>query len=203
MSTTPIRRALLPVGATLLAVTLAACGSDTGHSGDHGSMTGGSTASSSPSAASDHDQADVMFSAMMIPHHEQAVEMADLVPSRTENPQVRALADKIRAEQQPEIETMKGWLEEWGATPMDMAGDHSGHGMSGMMSDEDMTALAGLEGAAFDRRWLEMMVAHHEGAIEMAQSVIASGKHEGTRTLAQAIITAQKQEIEEMRTLLG
>lgn len=202
MSTTPMRRALLPVGATLLAVTLAACGSDTGHSGDHGSMAGGSS-SSAPSAASDHDQADVMFSAMMIPHHEQAVEMADLVPSRTENPQVRALAEKIRGEQQPEIDTMKGWLEQWGASGMADMGDHSGHGMSGMMSDEDMTALAGLEGTAFDRRWLEMMVAHHEGAIEMAQSVIASGKHEGTRTLAEAIVTAQKREIEEMRTLLA
>ncbi|MBT9255237.1 DUF305 domain-containing protein [Phycicoccus sp. MAQZ13P-2] len=205
MSTTTRRRALSAAGA-VLALALAGC------SGDHdvtagspmrqGSMhpTSGAATSADPSAG--HDQADVMFSMMMVPHHEQALEMAELVPSRSDDPALRDLAQRIEQEQQPEIDRMRGWLDSWGAGSTSGTGS-MGHSMTGMMSEGDMAELASLKGAAFDRRWLTMMVEHHEGAIEMAQDVLRAGRHEGTRELAAAVIETQQREIDEMTAMLA
>ena len=195
------RRAAL-AAAGVLVLGLAACGTDDGHGGH---MDGTTTGGSAPSADGDHVQADVVFNAMMVPHHLQAIEMADLVPDRTKDPEVRDLAERIRGAQQPEVDRMTGWLAAWGAAPMDQHGhgDHGDEGgTSGMMSDEDLVELGALRDAAFDRRWLEMMVEHHEGAVTMAQTVIRTGRHTGTRALAEEIITAQQQEIAEMKALL-
>ncbi len=143
-----------------------------------------------------------MFSMMMVPHHEQALEMAALVPSRSDDPALRDLAQRIEQEQQPEIDRMRGWLDSWGAGSTSGMGS-MGHSMTGMMSDGDMAELASLKGAAFDRRWLTMMVEHHEGAIEMAQDVLRSGRHAGTRELAGAVIETQQREIDEMTAMLA
>lgn len=201
MRTTSTRVALAAT-ASVLVLGLAACGdSDDGHAG--GSMAGGSSARSSASAPTDHDQADVMFSMMMVPHHLQAVEMADLVPSRSTDAEVIALAGRIKAAQQPEVDTMASWLGAWGAEPVlghdDM--DHAGTG--GMMSADDLRELAALTGPDFDDRWLEMMVEHHEGAVEMAQDVIRSGRHAPTRALAVDIVEAQQREIAQMKAMLA
>lgn len=197
-------RAVMAAGTLTLALALTACGGDDDSMG--GAMSSGTMserASASPASA-DHDQADVMFSTMMVPHHQQAVEMADLVPDRSQKPAVLALAQRIKAEQQPEIDTMSGWLKEWGVALPDAMGDHAGDmGMSGMMSDADMSSLEGLKGTEFDRRWLEMMVAHHQGAITMAQGVLRSGTHAGTDELATAIVAAQQKEIIEMQRMLA
>lgn len=193
-------RFVAAVAASSLALALSACGSDDGHGTNHGSMTG---SSASPGAAADHSQADLMFSAMMVPHHLQAIEMADLVPDRTQDPEVRDLATRIRAAQQPEVDRMTGWLAQWGASPM---ADHEamdGHGMGGMMSADDLRELATLKGAAFDTAWLEMMVEHHEGAVVMAKDVQRNGTHAGTKALAAEIITSQQAEITEMKALLA
>lgn len=191
------RRGLLAAGIPLIALAFTACSGDStsGHGASH------STTSSAASSAADHNQADVMFSMMMVPHHAQAVEMADLVPTRSQDPELLKLAEEIRGAQQPEIDTMSGWLEEWGAgTPTAM--DHSGH-MDGMMTEEDMTALEAASGPEFERMWLEMMVEHHEGAVTMSESVLADGSHPGTRQLAQQIIDAQRAEITRMRGMLA
>jgi len=144
-----------------------------------------------------------MFAQMMIPHHEQAVVMSDLAldPSRGASPEVVALAERIRGAQAPEIEQMQAWLDAEGAG---MGGDHSGHGgMEGMLSDEQIAALGGAEGADFDRLFLEGMIAHHEGAVAMAEDVKADGDDPELTALADEIIAAQEQEIAEMRALLG
>ena len=199
MTSTTTRLVAL-AAAGLIAVGLSACGSDEGHGG-HGSMTADSA---SPAAsATDHDQADVLFSSMMVPHHLQAIEMADLVADRTKNPTVRGLAERIRGAQQPEVDRMTTWLAAWGAAPMEDHGAMDGHGMNGMMSADDLRELGTLRDAAFDRRWLEMMVEHHEGAVTMAQQVIRDGRHAGTRALAEEIITAQQEEIAEMKGILA
>lgn len=205
MSTTTRRRALSAAGA-VLALALAGCSGDhdatAGSPMHQGSMhpSSGTAASGDPSA--DHDRADVMFSMMMVPHHEQALEMAALVPSRSDDPAVRDLAQRIEQEQQPEIDRMRGWLDSWGAGSASGMGS-MGHSMTGMMSESDMAELASLKGAAFDRRWLTMMVEHHEGAIEMAQDVLRSGRHTGTRDLASAVIETQQREIDEMTAMLA
>lgn len=207
------RAAAAAVVAALTAATLSACGSSSSQTSAStpaaASAPSSATSASGPSSATsasaaDHNQADVMFSMMMVPHHAQAVEMADLVPGRTENAELRALATQIKDAQQPEIDRMTGWLTGWGMTPMTDMSEHMGHmGMDGMMSEEEMTELEGLTGAKFDTMWLEMMIRHHEGAIEMAQQVLDTGSHQPTKELAEAIISGQQAEFDRMRTMLA
>ncbi len=148
------------------------------------------------------NDADVEFVQGMIPHHEQAVEMARMASDRAESAAVQDLAERIEAAQGPEIETMEGWLEDWGQSASDeMSG--MGHGGSGgMMSDGDMDELEGMSGASFDEMFLTMMIEHHEGAIEMADREVADGQNEEAVALAGAIIETQEAEIEEMDGLL-
>lgn len=149
--------------------------------------------------------ADAMFAQMMIPHHEQAVVMSDYALANTSNPEVLALAEQIKAAQQPEIEQMTSWLEEWGVpvmSGMDAMGAHGGHGMSGMLTDEQLDELADASDAEFDALYLAYMMDHHEGAIDMAQGVVDS-QDPRVAALAAAIIEAQRAEIVEMQRLLG
>ena len=151
--------------------------------------------------------ADVEFAQEMIPHHAQAIDMARLVAERSETPDIVALAEQIEAAQEPEIELMSGWLEEWGEDVPDSAStDHDSmdHGpMSGMMSAEQMDELAATSGEAFDRMFLELMIEHHEGAIAMAQQVLEQGADEDVKRVAEEIIEVQQAEIDNMRGLLG
>ncbi|MBE1584275.1 DUF305 domain-containing protein [Nonomuraea angiospora] len=159
------------------------------------------TASASPAAA--FNDADVMFAQMMIPHHQQAVEMADLAGTRAADKEVKELAAKIKAAQDPEIQTMKGWLTAWGK-PMPSEGmDHGmGHDMPGMMSEDDMKKLEAAKGGAFDRQFAELMIAHHNGAIEMARTEQAQGSNAEAKELAKTIETAQQAEVAQLREIL-
>lgn len=159
---------------------------------------------SSQTSASNFNQTDVSFATDMIPHHRQAVEMAELAPTRARSPQVKELAAQIQAAQDPEVETMSGWLKQWGEkVPGDMAGHDMSSSMPGMMSTTDMDALAGLSGAAFDREFLTMMKAHHEGAIKMAKTEQDKGKYTQATALAGEIESAQTDEIATIDGLLA
>jgi uncharacterized protein (DUF305 family) len=196
-------RITLAVTGLAATVALAACGS--GDSSAHSGATHSSSASASASA-SEHNDADMTFAQMMIVHHQQAIEMADLAPTRASNPQVKDLAAKIKAEQAPEIDTMTGWLSAWGA-PATMSGmDHGGHDvgtMPGAMSSADMDRLASLSGSQFDREFLTMMIAHHQGAIDMAKTEETQGANPDAKALAAKIIQDQTAEIAQMQTLLS
>jgi uncharacterized protein (DUF305 family) len=148
----------------------------------------------------DLNMSDVMFAQMMIPHHEQAVEMSQLAPVAGASPEVQELAAEIAAAQGPEIEQMEAMLDRWGVAPMM---DHSGHQMAGMVSDEDMDRLRAATGAEFDRLFLELMIAHHEGAIDMTEDPLANGEDPELRTLLEAIVETQTAEIEQMRQMLA
>ena len=148
---------------------------------------------SSENTGAEYSAQDIMFAEMMIPHHQQAIEMSDLALKNSTNPEVLALAQKIKDAQAPEIEQMKSW----GASSM----AHMGHMMDGMLSDEEMSALAAASGSEFDRLFLEGMIKHHEGAIDMAEMVIDS-KNAEVAALANAIIEAQRAEIATMKELL-
>ena len=197
--------------AVLFASTLllAACGgSDSAGPGSDSTGSG-----SKPSA--DFNDADVAFAQGMIPHHMQAVAMADLALKNASSKDVTALAKQIKAAQDPEIKTLNGWLSAWGKTTssssdktggMDpgsdttMGGDTNG---MGMMSTQAMSDLEAAMGAEFDKMFLEMMIEHHKGAIDMAATEKSDGKNADAKALADQIITAQKAEITTMESLLA
>lgn len=141
---------------------------------------------------------------MMIPHHEQAVMLSGMVPDRSTNPAVLDLAAKISAAQQPEITTMKDQLKQWGIDPAQMRHEsgHAGMTMQGMVDDDTMLKLQGLKGPDFDTLWLQSMIAHHEGAIEMAKVEAEAGKSPEMTALARSIISAQQAEIDQMKQML-
>ncbi len=150
-----------------------------------------------------HTDADVHFMRMMIPHHEQALEMAALVPARTERRDIRMMALRIEASQADEIALMKQWLEIRGETAYE-DDPHAGH-MPGMLSPEEMARLEAASGAEFDRLFLEYMIMHHEGAVTMVAELFRSpaGGQEGEiYQMASHIDSDQKMEIERMRRML-
>ena len=173
-------------------------------------LTACSDDDSSASLPDNVTEFDVTFAQEMIPHHEQATEMAALAQDRTTNPEILDIASRIEAAQDPEIETMTTWLQEWGV-PEDSTNEHSemNHGqgsessMPGMMSEDDMTALEDATGVEFDQMFLTMMIEHHEGAIIMAKSEIDSGTNPDAIALAEQIQAAQTAEITEMEALLA
>ncbi|MFB7330824.1 DUF305 domain-containing protein [Streptomyces adustus] len=212
-----LRRTLAVAAAATAAVVLAACGSsDSSSPSDPGHNMGAtSTAGSSDTAAATqggHNAQDVSFAQGMIPHHRQAVAMADLAASRAKSQQVKDLATKIKQAQDPEINTMSGWLKAWDAKVPDtdtsgmesMPGmDHSGSSMPGMMSGDEMDKLTGLSGDAFDKAFLQMMISHHEGAIAMAKTEQAKGAYGPAMTMAKSIVTSQSSEITGMNGMLS
>ena len=202
-----MRHSLRPtmVAIAVGALLLTACGSD-----DSSSEVTSPTATVGNSSAGEFSDADVTFAQGMIPHHQQAVEMAGyaLAPEAGASAEIVALATAIQSAQDPEIAQMTAWLESWGQ-PVDMPGmegmddmDHMAS-MEGMMSAEEMANLASLTGADFDTAWATMMIEHHEGAIAQAEAVKAAGSNPDALALADQIITAQQAEIDQMRELLG
>ncbi|MDP4505417.1 DUF305 domain-containing protein [Nonomuraea turcica] len=185
---------------------LTACGSNgdsmAGHEGMSSSSAPAATpASSSPAAA--FNDADVTFAQMMIPHHEQAVEMADLAATRASDPEIKELAVKIKAAQDPEIQTMKAWLTGWGkAAPEGDMGHGMGHEMPGVMSEEEMKKLEAAKGTEFDKLFAQQMIAHHNGAIEMARTEQTDGSNPEAKELAKTIETAQQAEVEDLQKIL-
>ncbi|YCQ19759.1 DUF305 domain-containing protein [Arthrobacter sp. Z1-9] len=158
--------------------------------------------STMPDANADHNQADITFAQMMIPHHAQAVEMSDIVLAKTDLPaEVTALATRIKEAQAPEIEAMTKWIKDWNMPAA--VSDHSQHGMSGMVDAEGIDKLKAAQGAEAARLFMEQMTGHHEGAVEMAQQEISAGKYPEAIQLARDIVTAQETEIAEMKQLLA
>ncbi len=189
MRSTRFATALALASALALAPTLAACSTP---QVDAPSESSPADASVSP--------ADVMFVQMMIPHHEQAVEMSTIMLDKDGLPgEVRELAQQIADEQEPEIAQMRAWLDDWGMPEMGGMGGHGGHGgMDGMLTDDQLDELRAASGDEAVTLFFEQMVLHHEGAIDMARDVIDDGQHADVRELAEGMIAAQQAEIDLM-----
>lgn len=192
----------LIVSATVVAAMLALAGCSTAT--DNGSMPGMNHATSPMTSqaamAGDHNSEDAMFAQMMIPHHAQAVDMSEIMLAKTGlDAEITALAQEIKAAQGPEITKMTSWLNGWGE-PTTMSGNHS---MNGMMTDADLAKLTAAQGAEARKLFLTQMIAHHEGAVEMAQTELAEGKNADAVALAKSIIAAQEAEIQKMQDLLS
>jgi uncharacterized protein (DUF305 family) len=201
--------------AGMLLFTLAACGDDADTNDAHAEQT---------AANGDvFNDEDVDFATAMIPHHAQALAMVDVTRGRELSAPVQKLTEQIQAAQGPEIETMVDWLTGWDQPVPETMRDHAnaedpdgmgGHDMEdmegetepdmpGMMTDEDLPDLEAAQGQAFEDMWLEMMIEHHEGAIEMAQKEQVDGAFQPAIDLAESIETSQQAEIDHMRELLG
>lgn len=202
MKSRTLRIAGIAGAALITSIALSGCtinlGAPNNNSGS--GMMDGNGMMGNNSNSSGFSGSDIMFAQMMIPHHQQAVDMGTLAETRALSPEVKALAAKIKAEQAPEILQMQGWLSDSNSS-MGMSHD-MGHDMGGMLSEADMKALENATGAAFDKLYLEGMIAHHEGAIQMAQMVIDSSNDE-TRALGEAIVSSQTEQIAYMKTLLA
>ena len=187
-------RIIAGVAALASAVVVSSCGK----SADSAKPAPSAATSSAQIAV--HNADDVMFAQMMIPHHQQAVELSAMVPERSTNPAVVKLAATISGEQQPEITAMKALLVQWDVQP---DGEDHGMAMQGMVDDATMAKLQSLKGAEFDTLWLQSMIGHHQGAIDMANTEIAKGKSPDMITMAKNIVTAQQAEIDQMKQMLG
>lgn len=192
----PVRRGPFPKGRNvkrsvmvlcLVALVGVACG---------GGESGGDA------AGAGHNDADVMFAQQMIVHHEQAIEMAQMAAEQASSAEVKDLAARIEAAQTPEIETMTGWLESWDEPVSAEEDSMAGMDMGGGMSDAQMDELMAASGEEFDMMFLEMMVEHHTGAVEMAEDEIENGEFPAAIELAETIKSAQEKEIQEMEDLL-
>ncbi|MCF6387222.1 DUF305 domain-containing protein [Mycobacterium sp. MBM] len=195
--------------AALTALLLAGCTDNSaptsgdGHGEDHAASHSGTGASPGPATegVAAHTSEDVAFAQHMIPHHGQAVEMADILLAKDDvDARVIALAEQIRAAQAPEIQQMQGWLDEWGNPPMPGM-DHGS--MEGMVAPADIEKLRAAPGPEAARLFLDQMIGHHEGAITMARSEIDGGRYAPAVDLARAIIDTQQKEIDQMRSILG
>ncbi len=203
----PPAAALGVVSLAVTALVLAGCSTDT-------TAPSASTTAPAPNATATvgtANQADVEFAQMMIVHHQGALDMARLAAGRAGSPKVAELARRIEAAQQPEIETMTGWLDQWGAEPLAEAGAMPGmdHGSmtdtdaGGMASDADMRRLAEASGPQFDAAFLDLMTVHHQGAVAMAQTEVEDGRNAAAVDLARRVIADQTAEIELMGQLLA
>ena len=177
---------------------LAACGSESNQ------QSTASTQTDLTSSESSFNDADVMFAQMMIPHHEQAIELADMAldPTLIASEPVKTLASQIKSAQDPEIDLMTQWLTDWDQPLMDMSEEHD-MSMDGMLSVDEIAALGELTGAEFDQAWATAMIAHHKGAIKMAKTVKEDGKSTPVQDLANLIVQEQQSEITVLETLLG
>ncbi|MGI5184132.1 DUF305 domain-containing protein [Dactylosporangium sp. CA-152071] len=206
MRTINLRRAAIATGALSLALLAGGCG-DGGM--DHGTMgTGAPTSVAAPKSGATFNATDVKFATDMIPHHRQALDMAKIAQSKATTPEVKALADRIAKAQEPEIATMSGWLTAWGEpvpSPGGMShGDMGGMGhMPGMMTDQEMQDMSKATGKDFDTMFLQMMIKHHQGAVEMAKTEQAQGQDPVAKQLAGKIAADQTAEITEMQGMLA
>jgi uncharacterized protein (DUF305 family) len=149
------------------------------------------------------NSADVEYARMMIQHHEQALEMTELVPKRAESTQIKKLAERMSAAQGPEIDAMRGWLKTHGKKEQPQGhGGHDHAAMPGMASAGQLKNLRAAEGKAFDQLFLTLMITHHEGAVTMAADVKAQGNNVQIEEMADDVIAQQTSEITRMRQLM-
>lgn len=176
----------------------------------------GCSASESSTDGNAYNDADVDFASDMIQHHAQALQMVDLTLGRKLDAEVVTLTEQIRTAQTPEIEKMADWLEDWDQPVPETSRDHANahaqeHGesvemdtdMPGMLSAKELESLEGASGPEFQNMWLEMMIEHHEGAVEMAEAQVEEGSNAKAVALAEDIISTQEREISTMQDLLG
>jgi uncharacterized protein (DUF305 family) len=194
-----MRKYLIGISTAAVMAVAAGCGG-TDDAGVNQEPAGTSTASSTVSSA--YNDQDIVFAQMMVPHHQQALDMTKLAAEKATDQKVKDLATRIQGAQDPEIQELTTLLDAWGVREMSGM-DHSSMSGHGMMTDDQMTQLEQATGAGFDRMWLQMMIEHHEGAVTMAKAEVEQGSNPEAKALAQQVVDAQVAEITEMQGMLA
>jgi uncharacterized protein (DUF305 family) len=177
--------------ALIMALSISGCASASNKGMDHEGH--------SSEASGDLSSDDIMFLQMMIPHHQQAIDISDLALTKSADPELLALAKDIRDGQSAEIITMKAWLDKAGA---DLDPGHSmGHDMGGMLSESELAALEAATGKSFDLLWLKGMTGHHDGALHMA-TMITDARNAEIKSFGQAIVTLQSAQNKQMAAMI-
>jgi uncharacterized protein (DUF305 family) len=208
------RQAIVPVAGalTVLVVSAGCTPADSGREKSAVQTTSAAAASPATTSSADaeaHNNADVWFVRHMIPYHQQAMEVSDIVLAKHGvDPRVTELADQIKATHGPEIQQMQDWLDQWGNPPMPAmaAGDTQmpvQGGMPGVLSQRELSALVEANGADASRLFLTQLIAHHEGAIALAHNEIEEGQHPPTVAMARSIASILQQRIDTMKKVLG
>jgi uncharacterized protein (DUF305 family) len=181
-----------------------------------------SSGSATGAVSAQHNDVDVAFAQSMVPHHQQAIEMAEIATDRAQRAEVKSLAEQIRNAQGPEITQLTGFLTAWGAEVPAAGGrmDHSGMtgmngaemtamdgpgqgDMPGMMTDAQMNELRNATGSEFDTMFLKRMIEHHRSAASDAQREVEDGSNPEAKQLAATIVADQTAEIGRMQKLLA
>ena len=177
--------------ALIMALSISGCASASNKGMDHEGH--------SSEASGDLSSDDIMFLQMMIPHHQQAIDISDLALTKGEDAELLALAKNIRDEQAAEIVKMKAWLDKAGE---DLDPGHSmGHDMGGMLSDSELAALEAATGKSFDLLWLKGMTGHHTGAIDMA-AMIENAKSAEIKSFGEGIVASQSAQNKAMAAMI-
>jgi uncharacterized protein (DUF305 family) len=185
------KRVIAGFVALIMALSISGCASASNKGMDHEGH--------SSMASGDLSGDDVMFLQMMIPHHQQAIDMSDLALTKSSDSELLALAKDIRDGQGAEIVKMKAWLDKAGE---DLDPGHSmGHDMGGMLSDSELAALKAATGKSFDLLWLKGMTGHHDGAIDMA-TMIEDADNDEIKSFGQAIVTSQSAQNKQMAAMI-
>jgi len=186
-----IKRAVATIFIAIVALSLSGCSSASDMGMEHEGHSSG--------ASGDLSSDEIMFLQMMIPHHQQAIDISDLALTKSADAELLALAKDIRDEQAAEIVKMKAWLKDAGA---DLEMGHSmDHSMGGMLSDSELAALKAATGKSFDLLWLKGMTGHHDGAIDMA-AMIENAKNPEIKSFGQAIVSSQSEQNKQMAAML-
>lgn len=156
------------------------------------------TAAGTPS----FNDADSRFARQMIPLHEQALELAGLVPERSRNPEVRTLAEDVRVAREPQLEQLRVWLEEWGGQTGTDSADGAEPSTMQSPSGGEMVPLAEQTGSAFDRLWLEAMLTHLEAGVTVAETQLAEGRYRPSQRLAEELLSTHRSEIARVQAML-
>jgi uncharacterized protein (DUF305 family) len=204
-----MKKYLIGISTAAIMAVATGCG---GGGGAGSNMDQEPTTASSQAAPAEHNDQDVTFAQGMIPHHQQAIDMATAAAGKATNPKVKELATQVQGAQDPELQQLTGMLEKWGAptAPAESTGsgmpgmDHGDMSSgSGMMTEEQMGQLEQATGAEFDRMWLQMMIEHHQGAVAMARTEVEQGSDPDAKALARTIVATQEAEITEMQGMLA
>jgi uncharacterized protein (DUF305 family) len=165
--------------------------------GFFGMSGNGSMGMQHDSGSTNYTGADVMFLQMMIPHHQQAIDISNIALKTSKDSELLALASTIIKAQTSEIVQMNSWLKDAGATT------HMGHsmGMGGMLDDAELSKLTSATGRTFNKLWLEGMIGHHNGAIHMT-TMIADASNADIKAFGENVVKDQSAQIEQMKAML-
>lgn len=194
------------VAATVMVASCSSSGSEFPRNHELGPAPTSAQVSQNPDSAAVFNDADVMFARMMYLNDARAVEMANLVPQRTTNAEITALASQIGTAKSTEMDKLVGLLDDWGqdspsAAMRNMNMEHMGK-VGGMMRRESIADLVSLTGTEFDQKWLAMMIDNRMHAVSMAEKEIADGSNADAKAVAQSIADAGSAEIAQLQALL-